>query len=176
MVCTSTPALDVLTASHDVTAFSSGKPEIDDFLKLGRALEGKNTRFSTTKVFVEDAKVIGYVTYGLGSVSRDVVPARLAKYAPAFGQPVLILQRLGVDGSVQGSGLGSMLVRDVLEHALMMAQRAEAFGEPPIRAVMVQALDDEAKAYYQHLGISEVSPIDPRLLFLSIKDLKKTGL
>lgn len=176
MVCPSTPALDVLTASHDVTAFSSSNSEIDDFLKLGNALAGMKLRFSVTKVVSDDAKVIGYVTYGLGSVSREEAAARLAKRVPGYPQPVLVLQRLGIDASVQGSGLGRVLVTHVLEHALVMAQRAQASGEPPIRAVMVQAVDAAAKAFYEHLGISEVSPLDPNLLFLPIKDLKKLGL
>lgn len=177
MVYPSAPTLDVLTPSHDVSSFTSGKPEIDNFLKRGNALAGMTLGFSVTKVVVsDDNKVIAYLTYGLGSVSREEAAPRLAQYVPAYPQPVLVLQRLGIDTSVQGSGLGRMLVREVLQHALLMAHRAEVSGEPPIRAVMVQALDDEAKAYYQHLGITEVSLLDPNLLFLPIKDLKKLGL
>ena len=64
-----------------------------------------------------------------------------------------------------GSGLGKALLKDAL---LRTAQAAEIAG---IRALLVHAKDDEAKAWYERFDF-EASPTDPYHLFLLMKDIK----
>ena len=51
---------------------------------------------------------------------------------------------------------------------LRVLQAADTIG---IRGMTVQALSAEAKLFYEHLGF-EPSPIDPRLLMITLADLK----
>ena len=79
--------------------------------------------------------------------------------------PVMLLARLAVDRAEQGRGLGKALVRDAL---LGTAAAADIAG---IRALLVHAKDNEARAWYEALEF-EPSPTDPRHLFLLMKDLR----
>lgn len=72
---------------------------------------------------------------------------------------------MGVDSSQHGRGLGRALVRDA---ALRILQAADVIG---IRGMTVQALSDDAKLFYEHMGF-EPSPLDPKLLMITLADLK----
>jgi hypothetical protein len=49
---------------------------------------------------------------------------------------------------------------------------AEAADIVGVRAVMVHAIDDAARGFYEHFDF-EPSPVDPFLLLLLLKDLRK---
>ena len=85
--------------------------------------------------------------------------------ACAMSDPVVVLGRLGVDSSLHGQGLGRSLVRDA---ALRILQAADVIG---IRGMTVQALSDDARVFYEHMGF-EPSPLDPNLLMMTLADLK----
>lgn len=80
--------------------------------------------------------------------------------------PVAILGRLGVDTSWKGQGLGAALLQDAVFRTM---QAAEILG---IRGIVVHAISEEAKQFYEHYGFSP-SPTQPMTLILSIK--KVTG-
>jgi GNAT superfamily N-acetyltransferase len=77
----------------------------------------------------------------------------------------MLLARLAVDRREQGRGLGQALLKDAL---LRTAQAAEIAG---MRALLVHAKDDAARAWYESLDF-EPSPTDPYHLFLLMKDLR----
>jgi hypothetical protein len=52
--------------------------------------------------------------------------------------------------------------------ALRILQAADVIG---IRGMTVQALSDDAKVFYEHMGF-EPSPLDPNLLMITLADLK----
>ncbi len=68
--------------------------------------------------------------------------------------PVVVLGRLAVDQTLRGQGIGRALVRDA---CLRVVQAADTIG---IRGVLVQALSEDAKAFYEKLGF-EPSGLDP---------------
>ena len=109
--------------------------------------------------------MLGYYSLATGAVEHASTPINkgLAKHAV----PVLLLARLAVDRTCQGRGLGKALVKDAL---LRTATAADIVG---IRALLVHAKDEEARAWYEALEF-EPSPTDPRHLFLLMKDLRKT--
>lgn len=77
----------------------------------------------------------------------------------------MLLARLAVDRTEQGRGIGKALIQDAL---LRTAAAADIVG---VRAVLVHAKDDEARAWYQALEF-EPSPTDPCHLYLLMKDLR----
>ena len=85
---------------------------------------------------------------------------------PRYPISVMILARLAVDEHQAGQGLGKALLKDAL---LRTAQAADIAG---IRALLVHAKDDEARAFYEHFDF-EPSPTDPYHLFLLMNDLQR---
>jgi predicted N-acetyltransferase YhbS len=77
----------------------------------------------------------------------------------------LVLARLAVDLGEQGQGLGKGLLKDALLRAL---QASDIAG---LRAVVVHAKDERARAFYQTFGF-EPSPLDDLHLMLLMKDLR----
>jgi predicted N-acetyltransferase YhbS len=75
--------------------------------------------------------------------------------------PVMVLGRLAVDRHYQDRGIGSSLLRDAI---LRVLQVAEIAG---VKAILVHAISDEAKAYYLAKGFLE-SPIQPMTLCLAL--------
>ena len=80
--------------------------------------------------------------------------------------PVVLLGRLAVTRSHQGKGSARALVRDAVLRTL---QAAEIAG---IRALLVHSLDEDAAAFYRHLGFVE-SPIDPLVLMLPLATARR---
>ncbi len=84
---------------------------------------------------------------------------------PRHPIPVILLARLAVDLSVQGHGLGAFLLADAMQRSLAAA---ESIG---VRALLVHAKDDPARAFYERFGFV-ASPTDPLHLTLLLKDLR----
>jgi GNAT superfamily N-acetyltransferase len=80
--------------------------------------------------------------------------------------PVMILGRLVVDRIWQGRNLGRSLLRDAVLRTL---QAAEIGG---IRAILVHAISEEAKRFYQRYGFGE-SPVDSMTLMMTVADAEK---
>lgn len=78
----------------------------------------------------------------------------------------MILARLGVDLDWQGKGVAAGLLRDAMQRTVQVADIAG------LRAFLVHAKDDRAKAFYEHFDITP-SPTDPYHLFLLLKDIRK---
>ena len=74
--------------------------------------------------------------------------------------PVILLGQLAVDTSCQGRGHGSDLLVDAARRAL---SAADVIGA---RAVVVQALDERAKTFYERFGFRQFSAREPLMLVL----------
>jgi GNAT superfamily N-acetyltransferase len=128
-----------LLASHDLDAFDCGEPVLDDWLKR-RALRNES-RFSRTYVVGDGDRVVAYYCISAGGVRREVAPAKLRRNAPDV-VPVSVIGRLAVDRAYAGKGLGADLLADALRRVALASQ---TIG---IAAVLVQAKDERARAFY----------------------------
>ncbi len=116
---------------------------------------------------VEDAeqgRVVGYHALAAGAVEHEEATAAVARHMPRHPIGVIVLARLAVDRSVQGRGLGAWLLSDALRRSAVAAQ------EIGVRAVLVHAIDDQARSFYTRFGL-EPSPTDPLNLQITIKDV-----
>ena len=93
-------------------------------------------------------------------------PARLQKGAPRHPVPVVLLARLAVDRAWQGKGLGAGLLKDAIIRVLAAA---EGVG---IRALLVHAKDEAAKAFYERYDFAPL-PGYPMHLALLLKDARR---
>ena len=78
--------------------------------------------------------------------------------------PVAVPGRLAIDRTYQGRGIGRALVRDA---GLRLLNAAEILG---IRGVLVHAISDDARAFYEAVGFLP-SLSDPMMLMIGLKDL-----
>lgn len=156
--------VEKLDATHDVESFACGKEPLDRFLKRF-ALANQKADSARTYVVCRGSTVLAYYSLAAGAVERAAAPRRVGKGLARHPVPVMLLARLAVDRTEQGRGLGKALVKDAL---LRTAAAADIAG---IRALLVHAKDDGARAWYEALEF-EASPTDPRHLFLLMKDLR----
>ena len=153
-----------ITADQVFGEFDCGRPVLDGWL-VSRALRNEQEGGSRTYVVSDDGMVIGYYCLAAGSVMHRAVPGRIRRNMPE-PIPVVLLGRLAVTRSHQGRGIARALVRDAVLRTL---QAAEIAG---IRALLVHALDEDAAAFYRHLGFVE-SPIDPLVLMLPLTTARR---
>ena len=158
-------AVQKLDASHEVAAFDCGKEPLDRFLQRHALVNQKAGSAQTYVVCRGEQRVAGYYSLAVGAVEHADAPGRVGKGLARHPIPVMLLARLAIDRAEQGKGLGKALLKDAL---LRTAQAAEIAG---IRALLVHAKDDEARAWYEQFDF-EPSPTDPYHLFLLMKDLR----
>lgn len=154
-----------LDASHEVDAFDCGKEPLNRFLQRHALVNQKAGSAQTWVVCRGEQRVVGYYSLAVGAVEHAGAPGRVSEGLARHPIPVMLLARLAIDRSEQGKGLGRALLRDAL---LRTAQAADIAG---IRALLVHAKDDEARAWYERFDF-EPSPSDPYHLFLLMKDLR----
>jgi GNAT superfamily N-acetyltransferase len=80
--------------------------------------------------------------------------------------PVLLLGRLAVDRNWHGKGLGADLLADAVLRAI---GAAESIG---VRAIIVHAISEEAKSFYEKHGFRP-SPIEPMTLMITIAEARR---
>ncbi len=124
----------------------------------------------TSRTFVvcdEDSpkRVIGYYSIASSSLATTEALDRIKAGSGSHPIPAVILARLAVDKEWQGQGIGSALVFDAVKRV------ARLQNELGIRALLVQAIDENAKSFYEKLGF-RTAKFNPRLLMALLKDIK----
>jgi GNAT superfamily N-acetyltransferase len=153
-----------LTDRHDLWAFDSGVPVLNNWLKK-RALANDQRGASRTYVITAGERVVGYYALAAGAVAMQQATGRIGRDMPD-PIPVMVLGRLAVVKAFQGRGLGAALLRDSV---LRTRQAADVIG---IRAMVVHAIAVDAKRFYERYGFTQ-SPIDPMTQMISLADLDK---
>jgi ribosomal protein S18 acetylase RimI-like enzyme len=152
--------IEALSAVHDRKPFSSGVELLDRYLRE-MATQDIKRRVSNCFVALDDRDVIaGYYTLAAAGLPLTELSAEEARRPPRYGlMPAGLIGRLAVDQAFQGRRLGAALV--------MNAARRAANAEPAIFALIVDAKDDMAAAFYEHLQFRRFAS-QPSSLFLPI--------
>jgi len=151
-----------LAEHHELVGFDSGVSELDDWLRR-RARVNQASGASRTFVVCDGNRVVAYYALASGAVRTPEVPGRFKRNMPD-PIPVAGLGRLAIDRTYQGRGIGRALVRDA---GLRLLNAAEILG---IRGVLVHAISDDARTFYEAVGFLP-SPSDPLMLMIGLKDL-----
>ncbi len=156
-------APEPLTDRHDCADFMCGREMLDTWLKQ-RALRNQASGASRTFVVCEAGRVVAFYALASSAVASELATGRLRRNTPD-PIPVVVLARLAVDRPYHGLGLGRALMQDAGRRAL---GAAETIG---IRGLLVHALDEPAKTFYERLGF-DPSPLDPMTLMITLGDLR----
>lgn len=155
-----------LDNEHRINGFDCRVGSLDIWLvKHARAAAGAGSARTYVVVDTEQDRVVGYHALSLASIEHADATERGRKGMPRHPIPAMLLTRLAVDKAVQGKGIGAFLLRDAMSRALSVAEQAG------MRLLLVHALKDEARAFYEHFGF-EPSPSDAMNLQLLVKDIR----
>ncbi|HUP91748.1 MAG TPA: GNAT family N-acetyltransferase [Solimonas sp.] len=145
---------------HNCADFDCGERSLDDWLRR-RALANQASGASRTFVVVDgQQRVMGYYALAVGAISHHEATGAIRRNMPEQ-IPVMVLGRLAADRRVQGQKLGGVLLQDAVLRALRVSESAG------VRAVLVHALNDGAKRFYEHYGFA-ASPVHPMTLMLRL--------
>jgi GNAT superfamily N-acetyltransferase len=153
-----------LSAGHDLDPFDCGVTPLDAWLRR-RALGNEAQGASRTFVLAENARVFAYYSLAAGSIFHDVATTRTRRNMPD-PVPAILLGRLAIDRRWQGKGLGADLLADAI---LRVVGAAETIG---VRAILVHALSDEARSFYEKHGFRR-SAVDPMTLMVTLDEARR---
>ena len=153
-----------LAAIHILDEFECGEAVLDEWLKR-RAMTNQMSGASRTFVVTDqDSLVYGYYAMAAGAASHQMATSSVRRNMPD-PVPVMVLARLAVDHRAQGIKLGASLLQDAVNRAVVVSQNAG------VRALLVHALHDRAKEFYEHYGFQS-SPLHPMTLMLRLNASK----
>jgi len=156
--------LERLDAHHDVSTFDSGNEVLDAWLR-SHALAAQLMDSARTFVATRSGRIVGYFSLTMGSVLRAEAPAKLVRGMPAYPVGMVLLARLAVDRSQQARGVGAMLLAEALRKSVAAGEVAAA------RLIIVDAVDDDAAAFYERYGFAR-TPENPLRLYQRTKDVR----
>ena len=131
-----------------VADFNCGVLPLNDFL---RKCAGQNERKNIGITFVlvpSDGSMVamGYYTLCMAQVEFQVLSEKQRKGLPRHPIPVVRLARLAVELSMQGKGLGELLLIDALHRSVRAAQVIAA------KYIVVDAKNPKAEGFYRRYG------------------------
>lgn len=157
-------APEPLSSEHRLDEFECGEPVLDEWLRR-RALSNQLSGGSRTFVVVDqDKRVCGYYAMAAGAIAHQMATSSVRRNMPD-PIPVMVLARLAVDKRAQGMYLGASLLQDAVNRAVAVSHNAG------VRALLVHALHDRAKQFYEHYGF-QISPAHPMTLMLRLSAVK----
>lgn len=159
--------IEQLAADHERRGFSCGQASLDRFI---REQAGQYERRGLGRTYVAvpaaERRVVGYYTLAASAVQISSLPKQVAKKLPKHPIPVILLGRLAVDQSMQGQGLGADLLVDACK---MVARASDMVG---VFALFVEAIDENAKAFYEKFGFTPF-PERTSSLFMPMADVRE---
>ncbi len=156
-----------LSKHHDLEHFDCGSHEsLNSWLKK-YALQSESNNSACTYVLHRQNIVVGYYAISAGSIMREQATLRAAQRQSSHPVPVSLIGRLAIDTKEQGRKLGSALLKDAL---IRIDRAAEIIG---IRAVLVHAIDESARNFYERFDFERCPGHDLHLMLL-MKDLRKS--
>lgn len=154
---------------HDPSAFECGDASLDEWLKRYSG-QSRRAHTAATWVIVDgNDVVVAYASLAMTAIDRSGAPKALAKGAPN-PVPALLIGRLAVDRHHAKQGLGTALVAHALATAADVNQRAAC------RAVVVTAINESSRLWWEGFGFEPLDPADPDSLdlYLLTSDIEKT--
>jgi GNAT superfamily N-acetyltransferase len=153
------PALDL--------TINSGESDLDLWL-AENALGAEARNVGRTFVLIRNSApedALGYYTLAAHQIDRDVLPRSIGHGSPDR-IPAFLLAKLAIDNSLQGRGLGRLLLGDALLRVSKISQQVGA------RFLVVHALSDDAVQFYQRQGFRLIG--EDRTLVLKISTIQAT--
>ena len=128
-------------AAHDRAAFNSGSEPLDRYLREHITQAIRRRVAACFVALTDEQRIAGYYTLASASLLLADIGKKLPRYPTV---PAVRMGRLAVDQAFRAQGLGGALLADALTRA--------ACSEIAAHALMVDAKDEAAAAFYRHHG------------------------
>ncbi len=93
-----------------------------------------------------------------------MTPEKFKKKLPRYPIPVMLIAQLTVHRNAQGFGLGKITLIEAMQHCFQI------HGHLPSCAIVVDAINDGVKAFYEQYGFQVLDDSNKRArLFISMK-------
>ncbi len=157
--------IEPLGKQHDRATFSCGVAELDDYLKR-RAGQDIRRRIARAFVCTEGGTgtVLGFYTLSALAIDVSALPEDQARKLPRHPVPAALIGRLAIDRSVQGKGLGRLLLADAIQRTLAASEQVAIY------TIVVDAKNEAARRFYQAYGFLSL-PDQPMRLFLPLRSI-----
>ena len=158
--------IEPLNPTHDRAGFQCGVESLDRYLQK-QAKQDIKRRIS--RVFIATKSdnpkaVIGYYTLSTLSIELNQLPEKLARKLLKHPVPAALIGRLATCKVARGQGVGKLMLADAIKRTLAVSDQIAIY------AMVVDAIDDNAKGFYEQFGFSRLSNDSPRL-FLPLKSV-----
>ena len=149
-----------LDAEHGRDTFSSGSKPLDRYFQQQVTQDVRRRATACFVALTSERRIAGYYTLAAASMLLNNPPSGIGKKLPRYPLvPAVRIGRLAVDQNFKGLGLGGALLADTMNRA--------AHSEIAAYAMVVDAKDKKAAAFYQHHGFIPL-PNLPFTLFLPL--------
>ena len=156
--------IEPLNASHDRVAFHCNAEALDRYIhkQAGQDIKRRINRIFIAALPNKPKEIIGYYSLSTLSIDLNQLPKKLLRKLPKHPIPAALIGRLAVSKNAQGCGIGKMLLVDAIKRTLSVSDQIALY------AMVVDAINDNAKGFYQQFGFARLSDDSPRL-FLPLK-------
>lgn len=157
-------------SKHDRNSFDCGEHELNTFIKT-QAAKHMQAGISRTMVLPnaqpllnQKFAICAFYSVAPSSISRETLPASLAKKLPRYPIPVFLLAQLAVHKEFHGSGLGKISLIRALKYLWQVNHHMRAY------AIVVDCLTDSAQTFYAKYGFEILCEHNGRIrMFLPMK-------
>lgn len=155
-----------LDAAHDRDVFRSDSEPLNRYLREHVTQDIRRRVAACFVALADGQRIAGYYTLASASLLLTDLPAGTGKKLPRYPTvPAVRMGRLAVGQEFKGKGLGAALLADALDRA--------ARSEIAAFALMVDAKDEAAAAFYRHHGFIAL-PDSPLTLFLPLATVRRS--
>ncbi len=160
----STLVIEPLGEKHNRAAFSCGTDDLDVYFQRQASQDTKRriARIFVIRSEIDEEAVLGYYTLSALSIELSALQKSLARKLPKHPIPGALIGRLAVSSEFQGTGIGKILLIDAIKRSLAISD------EIAVYAMVVDALNAEAEAFYKKFGFSKLDS-DTNRLFLPLE-------
>lgn len=155
-----------LDAAHDRGRFNCGSEPLNRYLREQVTQDIRRRVAACFVALADGQRIAGYYTLASASLLPADLSPSTGKKLPRYPTvPAVRMGCLAVDQAFKGQGLGGALLADALSRA--------ARSEITAFAIMVDAKDEAAAAFYRHHGFIAL-PDSPLTLFLPLATILRS--
>lgn len=152
--------VELLARHHPRAVFACGNDDLDRYLRE-RALQDqrRGVAIGYAQIEVATGSLAGYYTLCSAAVESQALPVERARRLPRY--PLLsatLLGRLARDVRYRVGGVGPRLLADALLRSVRFSREIASLG------VVVDAIDDHARAFYERHGFARLLDDERRLI------------